>query len=73
VLANSAFILSGHEKGLRKKQLAGIVAGCAVFIVVLILLGVTMLRRKKLEKPGTYTMVKLIVTLQLQMLFSYKI
>jgi len=51
VLVNSVFILSGHKKGLNKKQLAGILVGCTVFIVVMILLGVT-LRRKKLEKPG---------------------
>ncbi|KAL9277779.1 hypothetical protein ACSQ67_024998 [Phaseolus vulgaris] len=43
----------GHKKGLNKKQLAGILVGCTVFIVVMILLGVT-LRRKKLEKPGSW-------------------
>ncbi|KAL2331507.1 hypothetical protein Fmac_019088 [Flemingia macrophylla] len=49
---NTAFNLSGHNKGLNKKMLAGILVGCIVFILAMIILGVTILRRKKLENPG---------------------
>nr|KYP58816.1 Putative serine/threonine-protein kinase receptor [Cajanus cajan] len=42
----------GHNKGLNKRMLAGILVGCIVFILVMIILGVTILRRKKRENPG---------------------
>ncbi|RDY00481.1 G-type lectin S-receptor-like serine/threonine-protein kinase, partial [Mucuna pruriens] len=48
-----------HNKGLNKKQLAGILVGCSVFIVVMIILGVAILRRRKLEKSGKNQIVSL--------------
>lgn len=60
VLINSAFNLLDHNKGLSKKKLAGILVGCSMFIMVMIILGgVTILRvrRKKLEKPGNYLVI----------------
>ncbi|CAL0310125.1 unnamed protein product [Lupinus luteus] len=41
----------GHSKGLKKK-LAVILVGCAMFILTLIVLGVTIIRRKKTKKEG---------------------
>ncbi|XP_045802110.1 G-type lectin S-receptor-like serine/threonine-protein kinase At4g27290 [Trifolium pratense] len=42
-----------HNTGSKKKKLAGILVGCIVFIVILIVLGFLLhRRRKKLEKPG---------------------
>ncbi|KAE9590663.1 hypothetical protein Lal_00023048 [Lupinus albus] len=40
-----------HSNG-SKKKLAGILVGCAMFILILIVLGVIILRRKKLKKEG---------------------
>ncbi|XP_027342924.1 G-type lectin S-receptor-like serine/threonine-protein kinase At4g27290 [Abrus precatorius] len=45
----------GHNKGQSKKKLAGILIGCIMFIMLIIILGVVILRRKKVkkhEKPG---------------------
>ncbi|XP_057451775.1 uncharacterized protein LOC130743546 [Lotus japonicus] len=45
----------GHNKGLNKEQLAGVLAGCIMFIVAMIILGMVLLwrkRTKKLQNPG---------------------
>lgn len=57
VLIKSDFNLSGSNKGLNKKMLAGILVGCTVFILVMIILGVAILRKKKLEKPGKFARI----------------
>ncbi|GAU26330.1 hypothetical protein TSUD_101630 [Trifolium subterraneum] len=41
-----------HNTGSNKKKLAGILVGCIVFIVILIVVGFSIHRRKKLEIPG---------------------
>jgi len=55
VLINCAFNLSDHNTGLSKKKLAGILAGCIVFIVIILIILVVSIhrvRRKNLDKPG---------------------
>ncbi|CAI8593038.1 unnamed protein product [Vicia faba] len=50
-----------HNTGLNKKKLAGILVGCIMFIVIMIILGIVIhrVRRKKLEKSGMNQVVSL--------------
>ncbi|KAK7401871.1 hypothetical protein VNO78_13702 [Psophocarpus tetragonolobus] len=41
-----------HNKDLNKKKLAGILVGCTLFIIIMVILVVTIFRWKKLKKAG---------------------
>jgi len=59
ILTNSSLNLSDHSTGLNKKKLAGILVGCIVFIVIMVILGVAIHRnrKKKLENLGNLSVI----------------